>query len=570
MFGVTPGAHLSWLLFLAIAAAIVVWFLIRRTRLGYEARAVGSSPGSARAGGVSIGSTQLRLFLISGALAGLIGMQLILADRGYLPLNYVVGLGFTGIAVAFLGQNNPIGIIFAAILWAILSRGEVALQISSQVPREFIIILQGLLILTVVITYQIAKRRLAARQLQRAGMAGDAGGLGRARTESAGPRGPEDTAPRRSKPADEKRRLMPFTDIAVAIQISFTYFTILYLTGLGGLFSERSGIVNIGLEGLMIIGTVTGAFGARFFTDTVGLGTVWGPILGLLFGALCGAIFASMHAVATITFRVDHIVSGVVINLVAIGLARFLSYAFFNGQSTQSDPGGPHLARLDIPGLSSLPGGLDRAFQGLSPMVVVAALMVIPVWYSLYRTRWGLRLRSCGENPEATRSLGVSVPRYRYQGVLLSGAFAGAFGRVPGGRDDRELAGGPDAGPGVHRPRGADHLELEPDPADVLRVAVRVRLRDPAPVARRARDLVAPRTVHPDDPVRRHDRGDRRLRRSRATSRGRRPGVRGRRGELAGYSVPNSRSPKSPSPGTMYPRSFSWRSIAAVKIGTSG
>ena len=162
---------------------------------------------------------------------------------------------------------------------------------------------------------------------------------------------------------------MPFTDIAVAVQISFTYFTIFYLTGLGGLFSERSGIVNIGLEGLMIVGTVTGAFGARFFTDTVGLGTVWGPILGLLFGALCGAIFASLHAVATITFRVDHIVSGVVINLVAIGLARFLSYAFFNGQSTQSDPGGPHLARLDIPGLSSLPGGLDRAFQDLSPMV---------------------------------------------------------------------------------------------------------------------------------------------------------------------------------------------------------
>jgi general nucleoside transport system permease protein len=191
-FGVTPGAHLSWLLFLAIAAAIVVWFLIRRTRLGYEARAVGSSPGSAKAGGVSIGRTQLRLFLISGALAGLIGMQLILADRGYLPLNYVVGLGFTGILVAFLGQNNPIGIVFAAIVWAILSRGEVALQISSQVPREFIVILQGLLILTVVITYQIAKRRLAARQLQRAGVAGDLEDSD-APEESSGPRGPEDT-----------------------------------------------------------------------------------------------------------------------------------------------------------------------------------------------------------------------------------------------------------------------------------------------------------------------------------------------------------------------------------------
>jgi general nucleoside transport system permease protein len=169
-----------------------VWFLIRRTRLGYEARAVGSSPGSARAGGVSIGSIQLRLFLISGALAGLVGMQQILADRGYLPQNYVVALGFTGIAVAFLGQNNPIGIIFAAILWGIMSRGEVALQIESEVPREFIIILQGILILSVVITYQVAKRRLAARQLQRAGAAGeleDSAGP----DDDAGPRGPEIT-----------------------------------------------------------------------------------------------------------------------------------------------------------------------------------------------------------------------------------------------------------------------------------------------------------------------------------------------------------------------------------------
>jgi general nucleoside transport system permease protein len=191
-FGVTPGAHLSWLLFLAIAAAIIVWFMIRRTRLGFEARAVGASPGSAKAGGVSIGGTQLRLFLISGALAGLVGMQQILADRGHLPQNYVVALGFTGIAVAFLGQNNPIGIIFAAILWGVLSRGEVALQIQSEVPREFIIILQGILILSVVITYQIAKRRLTARQLQRAGAAGeleDSVGPG----DDAGPRGPETT-----------------------------------------------------------------------------------------------------------------------------------------------------------------------------------------------------------------------------------------------------------------------------------------------------------------------------------------------------------------------------------------
>src|SRR5436190_5108900 len=127
---------------------------------------------------------------------------------------------------------------------------------------------------------------------------------------------------------------MPFEDIAVAVQIAFTYYVVIYLTGVGGLFSERSGIVNIGLEGLMIIGTVTGSFGTYYFSTKLGWGVPWGPIAGLAFGAACGAVFALVHAVATITFRVDQIVSGVVINLVAVGLARFVSTLFFR-QATQ-------------------------------------------------------------------------------------------------------------------------------------------------------------------------------------------------------------------------------------------
>jgi general nucleoside transport system permease protein len=169
LFGVGRSAHLSWLFPLAIVASVIVWFLFRRMRLGYEARAVGSSAGSARAGGIAIGTVQIKLFLISGALAGLIGMQQVLAERGALVQNYEAQLGFTGIAVAFLGQNNPIGIMFAAILWAILSRGETALQLGTNLPREFVIILQGILIFCVVVVYQVAKRRLARRELQRAG-----------------------------------------------------------------------------------------------------------------------------------------------------------------------------------------------------------------------------------------------------------------------------------------------------------------------------------------------------------------------------------------------------------------
>ena len=157
---------LNLLLLLGLVCAVLVWLLFKRTRLGYEARAVGSSPGSARAGGISIGAVQIKIFLISGALAGLVGMQQILGLNNYLPLNYEAQLGFTGIAVAFLGQNNPFGVVAAAIMWAVLSRGEDAILVETTVPVEIIIILQAILILTVVVAFQIAKRRIARRRLR--------------------------------------------------------------------------------------------------------------------------------------------------------------------------------------------------------------------------------------------------------------------------------------------------------------------------------------------------------------------------------------------------------------------
>jgi len=173
LFGYGPAPRLSWLFPLAVLAAAIVWFVVKRMRLGYEARAVGASAGSAQAGGIGIGSVQMKLFLVSGALAGLVGMQQILVSNasantgGYLPQNYEATLGFTGIAVAFLGQNNPIGIVFAAIFWASLSRGESILPIETNMPREFVIILQGILIMAVVITYTLARRRLERRQTGR-------------------------------------------------------------------------------------------------------------------------------------------------------------------------------------------------------------------------------------------------------------------------------------------------------------------------------------------------------------------------------------------------------------------
>ena len=497
---------------MALVAAAIVWFIFKRMRLGYEARAVGASPGSALAGGISIGKVQIRLFLLSGALAGMIGVQQLFADQGFLPSGYEAGIGFLGIGVAFLGQNNPAGIVFAAILWGILARGETSLQLQTDVPREFVIILQGILILSVVVTYQVARRRLFARELRRAAEVEDLGGRRRRRRH----RGPREGGP------------LMFGDLGAALGLAFTYFTIIYVTGLGGLYSERSGIVNIGLEGMMIIGTVTGSWGTFYFTTEAGWGLPWGPIMGILVGMICGALFASIHALATVTFKVDQIVSGVVINLVAVGLARFLSTIFF-GQATQSDSGQPHLHAIDIPGLSSLPLGLGRAFTGLSPMVIVAFLLVFPVTYSLYKTRWGLRLRSCGENPEAApvarRARGAApVP-----GRDALGRARRVRGGVPGRRGQPQLERGADARPRVHRARRVDPVQLEPEAPDGGGDDLRLRAGDPVPARRRADHPPDPAGVHPHDALRRHDRGAGGVRRQGATAGGRGQGVRGRR-----------------------------------------
>lgn len=160
------SVHLTWLFPLALLAALMVWFLLQRTSLGFETRAVGSAPGAAEAGGISIGATQIKVFLISGALAGFVGLNHLLGDAGFLGANYETQLGFTGIAVAFLGRNSPFGIVLAAIAIGMLNRGEDGLALVTDLPREIVIILEGLLILSVVIAYEIT-RRIILRRRQR-------------------------------------------------------------------------------------------------------------------------------------------------------------------------------------------------------------------------------------------------------------------------------------------------------------------------------------------------------------------------------------------------------------------
>jgi ABC-type uncharacterized transport system permease subunit len=183
--------------------------------------------------------------------------------------------------------------------------------------------------------------------------------------------------------------------------------TPLILAALGGLFSERSGIINIALEGKMLAGAFTAAAVTYAADSKLHLGAA-SPWVGLLAGMSAGILIAAIYAIVCIRYKADQVVSGTAINILMIGVPGFLSGAFF--LSSGSTP--------QIPKEQLIPW---------APIIIAFAMVPI-TWYVLYRTPFGLRLRSVGENPEAADAAGVSVSRIRYSGVLLAGALAGIGG----------------------------------------------------------------------------------------------------------------------------------------------
>jgi ABC-type uncharacterized transport system permease subunit len=224
----------------------------------------------------------------------------------------------------------------------------------------------------------------------------------------------------------------------------------IFLAGLGGLWSERSGVINIGLEGMMILGTWTGAWA----------GYQWGPWIGVLAGIAGGALGGLLHAIATVSFGVDHIVSGVAINILGLGLTQFLAGLVFDKGEAKVLGGGPRqsppvdsIKTLTLPVLSGgkiggwdspdwlgslekhhwflvsdIAGILRGLTSDMSLLTLVALLLIPASFLVLWRTAFGLRIRSCGEDPYAAESLGVQVYRMKYAAVMISGGCAGLAG----------------------------------------------------------------------------------------------------------------------------------------------
>lgn len=225
---------------------------------------------------------------------------------------------------------------------------------------------------------------------------------------------------------------------AGTLAVTLTATMPIALAGLGGLWSERAGVVNIGLEGMLIMGTL----GAGYF------GFHYGVVAGVLGATALGVLGGAVHALATVVFGVDHIVSGVAVNIIAAGVSGFLAEALFSdlqgGGPTQSpplpEPFTINIAFLADPAstleakhwflLSDLAAVVEMLTKNLSSLVVLGLLLIVATHWLLWRTRFGLRLRSCGEAPAAAESLGVNVYRYKIVAVLISGGLAGFGGAL--------------------------------------------------------------------------------------------------------------------------------------------
>jgi general nucleoside transport system permease protein len=165
-FSFRSSAPVTWFFVLAILAAVLYALTVRRTRFGFELRVLGTNPRAAEPSGIRSNAMIMKAMLLSGAIAGLVALQDVLGIDDRMKFDYIRNYGFTGIAIALLGRNSGLGIVAAALLWSFLDRASSGIGLNTGVPKEVTIIMQGVIILTIVIAYEVVRRMTARRQLR--------------------------------------------------------------------------------------------------------------------------------------------------------------------------------------------------------------------------------------------------------------------------------------------------------------------------------------------------------------------------------------------------------------------
>jgi simple sugar transport system permease protein len=212
---------------------------------------------------------------------------------------------------------------------------------------------------------------------------------------------------RKSQNREDRRMTDFFTALINMLPSTFMIVSPILIAATGGMICERSGVVNIALEGLMAIGAMSAA-ATHYFMES---STIFSIPLALIFSAVMGCLFSLIHAYASISLRADQVISGTGINLLSNGVTVFFCQLLFRMDRSQN-------YRM----------GMKAWFGGVYPTVYLALIILVISWFMLYKRPWGLRLRACGEHPQALASAGVNVLKIRYIAVLISGALAGLAG----------------------------------------------------------------------------------------------------------------------------------------------
>jgi simple sugar transport system permease protein len=242
-------------------------------------------------------------------------------------------------------------------------------------------------------------------------------------------------------------QISPIIIIASMLATTITVATPLTLGALSGIFCERAGVVNIGIEGMMLTAAFFGWLGALYMNTVFGFSAMPSLIIGVFAAVVSGGLMALLHAALSVTFKVDQIIGGTVINILAVGITGFLNRQLFFGKDSIFGGNVPHapgvLPPLHLPvreGIESLCGVFGGSAECMEvaraigtifdqkPIAVSAVFLVILTHFVLFNTRWGLRTRAVGEHPRAADTVGINVAFMRYANVVIGGMMAGLAG----------------------------------------------------------------------------------------------------------------------------------------------
>ena len=385
--------HLGFLF--GLLAATLIWFLLNRTRAGYEIRLIGDSPRAARYAGIDIKRAIIVVFVISGALAGLAGMSEVGGVVHRLQDRISPGYGYTAIIIAYLAHFGPFRVVIASVLFGALTLAGREIQ-PSGVPA----MIQGVILFSLIAGDTLVRYRIRIERRQ----------------------------PSTATPTHEPRLM----DFQLVLAAGVGTGTVLLFAAIGEIFAERSGVLNLGVEGMMLIGAVAG------FSTVVATGNPW---IALVVAMVAGGVLSLLHGVFAIHLRAEQVVSGLALTFLGTGLARVLGEGLSGAGATSQLP------RLTVPVLSEVPLLGPIFLTNQSVLVYVGYALVPLAWFWIEKTRPGLHLRAVGQNPSAADAQGIDVYRLRYAYVLVGGLLAGLAGATitlaiqPGWFSDQTVAG---------------------------------------------------------------------------------------------------------------------------------